>query len=393
MGLEFFAYLMSGGSAEVEPRKQSLRGIVILAAVDWDDHQQRPHHLARAWAESIGLPTIFIENTGARPVRFSDWRRILKRLKRLRTSAGAKDPESPFLKVLSPVLIPGVSGAIGRINVLLLASRLRRHLRTLNLGPDETALVIYLPTPIAVGLSTQLPWRLCIYDTVADVISEKRYLSQWEHQLLVKANRLVSASRTLQAAYENRTGRQVRYIPDGVVVRPVEIAMPDEVSLLYLGGIDQRLDFDLLHYLASGHPDWKLVLFGDTRKDLRDLLTLPNVIHLPRRSAYDEIWPIVASASVGLVPYRRTPYTDGMHPAKLQEYLLAGLPVVATATSEMGLIVSEYGKGFIYTAPDPQGFADAVGRALLEDSLPMRERRNRAAKERSWNHVAQEFLA
>jgi glycosyltransferase involved in cell wall biosynthesis len=57
-----------------------------------------------------------------------------------------------------------------------------------------------------------------------------------------------------------------------------------------------------------------------------------------------------------------------MHPAKLNEYLVFGLPVVATATEELQKLVVEWPDVGLYVAQDTASFARAAARALEKHS-------------------------
>lgn len=371
-----------------------ISGVVVLSAVDWTHLQQRPHHLTRTWAEELNLACIFVENTGARALRWTDAGRIRRRLRRaLKPEERAADLP-PGIEVISPLVLPGTGQAVAALNGWWLGSRMRRSFRQRSLRPEELALVICLPTPLMAAILGAFPWGLRVYDVVADVTADKRHLGVPEDRILVQADAITSASHTLKVKYEQRSGRPVRYVPDGSVpvVLPERKTTSGRARLLYLGGVDSRIDVELLCDVARARPDWDLVLFGNVAASAKDLACLANVQIKGPVSRYDDLWPVLATASVGLVPYIRSAYTDGMHPAKLQEYLLAGLPVVATDTPEMTWMARTSEPGVIYVAGDARTFILAVERALVEDNTVLSGRRRVLATSRSWRTAAREFL-
>ncbi|MFH1329387.1 MAG: glycosyltransferase [Actinomycetota bacterium] len=91
----------------------------------------------------------------------------------------------------------------------------------------------------------------------------------------------------------------------------------------------------------------------------------------------DELLHYTASADVGLCVIRgqSLSYRWSM-PNKLFEYMMAGIPVVASDFEEMGRVVREEGVGTVCDPDDPQSIAAAVG-AIIDD--PAAEARFRAA--------------
>jgi uncharacterized SAM-binding protein YcdF (DUF218 family) len=86
---------------------------------------------------------------------------------------------------------------------------------------------------------------------------------------------------------------------------------------------------------------------------------------------------------VGIVPYRLTEYTANVYPTKLNEYLVMGLPVVATDLPEIRRFNADHG-GVVQVAGDAATFAAAVRGALAGSSGADVERRVAVAHANSW---------
>jgi len=91
----------------------------------------------------------------------------------------------------------------------------------------------------------------------------------------------------------------------------------------------------------------------------------------------------VKGFDVGIVPYRLTEYTANVYPAKLNEYLVMGIPVVATDLPEVRRFNIEYG-GVVSVASDADSFAAAIRRALADSTPTEVQRRIAVAHENSW---------
>jgi teichuronic acid biosynthesis glycosyltransferase TuaH len=80
----------------------------------------------------------------------------------------------------------------------------------------------------------------------------------------------------------------------------------------------------------------------------------------------------VASFDVGLIPYVRVRHTVGSNPAKLYEYLAAGVPVVTT-----DLPLLRYFSDVISVASDSASFLSSVQVAIENGKDPEDARRRR----------------
>jgi glycosyltransferase involved in cell wall biosynthesis len=91
------------------------------------------------------------------------------------------------------------------------------------------------------------------------------------------------------------------------------------------------------------------------------------------------------------VPYRQDQYAGAMHPAKLNEYLVFGLPVVATATPELLKLATEWPEKMLYLASTPEEFVQVAAKAISEDSLELRQRRQLVTRNQNWNNRVEDL--
>jgi glycosyltransferase involved in cell wall biosynthesis len=104
-------------------------------------------------------------------------------------------------------------------------------------------------------------------------------------------------------------------------------------------------------------------------------LGLDNV-RLPGRFPSSDMPGILAQASAVLVSLVRDPIMSQTVPSKVQAYLAAGRPIIASLDGEGARVVVEAGAGLACPAQDAQALADAVRQ--LRDALP--EERQRMAR-------------
>jgi glycosyltransferase involved in cell wall biosynthesis len=160
---------------------------------------------------------------------------------------------------------------------------------------------------------------------------------------------------------------------------------------VYVGNLaSYRIDFELLLAVARLRPQLELVLIGVAgmgdvdagKRSGSELLALPNVTALGPRPQRD-LPAYLRHCQVSLIPFLDNGHTRASLPLKLWEYLAAGLPVVATDLPNFRALAEE---GLIRTARDPQGFADAVARALAD---PPEEKAHRLTRARGHDWRAQ----
>lgn len=112
--------------------------------------------------------------------------------------------------------------------------------------------------------------------------------------------------------------------------------------LLYHGTLTYRYGIDLalraLAQVRSEVPNIELTIHGrgeylSALEKLVDELDLQDNVHFSTSLiSIKELPNLLLSADVGLVPYRRDIFTDGILPTKLMEYAALGLPAIVART-------------------------------------------------------------
>jgi teichuronic acid biosynthesis glycosyltransferase TuaH len=130
--------------------------------------------------------------------------------------------------------------------------------------------------------------------------------------------------------------------------------------LLYVGGLDGRVDRDQLLAVAEAFPHGSLTLVGPLLDPahFERLKGIPNVEFrplLPRSEAAR----LMGAADACLVPHVHNDLTVAMSPLKLYEYMAAGRPVAAVDLPPIRAV-----EGRVALAPAGGDFVTAVERAL-----------------------------
>jgi len=383
-----------------------LRGasIVCLSSIDWDflwqTHQEIMSRLAAG-----GNRVVFVENTGGvRSIRLSDAPRLVGRLVRvLRQAVRGDRRPAQDLTIVSPLLLPFARSRISCfINERVILPRLAARIRRIA-GPDPV-IYSYLPTANALQL-TQLiggARSVVVYHCVADyqqLADDLPRLIEHERQLVRRADLVFVQSAGLAERFAT-TNRRVHRIPIGVnlgIFDPAAVhdPAPDVRNLSrpilgYIGALHVHVDLELLIRLARAFPNGSLVVVGPVQVDPRGLRELSNV-HFLRNRAHAELPAVIRAFDVGLIPYRRSAYTETVNPTKLFEYLAMGCAAVSTDLPEVvSLALPPFA---LRTAGDHHKFIENVRDAIVENGPEDRARRRALALERDWTHVVRQVAA
>ena len=99
---------------------------------------------------------------------------------------------------------------------------------------------------------------------------------------------------------------------------------------IFQGGLNFRVDYELLEELCRLLPDWDFWFCGRETPSVgwASLRERPNAVYFGNL-APEELRELVCSADVGLVPFRKMELIKRSFPLKSFEYAAAGLPVVS----------------------------------------------------------------
>ncbi|NPV26674.1 MAG: glycosyltransferase [Firmicutes bacterium] len=381
--------------------ERGIKGVVILAAVDWNFLRQRVHHFATSMAQT-GLKVLFIENTAVRSPKLGDLPRIIQRLRIIFSSQidYGGEPVPKNLTIYSPLAAPWpYKDAAVAWNHWLLYRKVRRFLMEEKLRPEEVLLYTYLATPLVLRLIEDYPWARVVYDVVSDPKQVEPRLAPFEEQLLRRANITLFASATLLEQYHVHTKNPVLFrdgfsteLLDAEIEIPPDVAKLPRPRLLYIGGINRKLWVEAIEALCEAVPHGSIILMGPVAYDEVELPKLPNLYLLPPRQRYIELAGVLRAADVGLIPYRPDPYASAMHPAKLNEYLVFGLPVVATATVELKRLATEMPDRILYLADSPEKFSKITLNVLSSNFDEVRRICREITLENTWLQRLHELM-
>lgn len=371
---------------------------VSLSTTDWDAPQFGSRQQIALRLAQRGHRVLFVEIPRALHSLVSDpagTRRALRRLGRVRQVEGG-----PLVYTPLPVLPIYYNPLTNAVNQRLLLRDLRRVLARLGWQPD----VLWTYWPHTTHLIGQLGERAAVYHCIDDFaaagypLTTRRAIARMEAEQCRKVD-LVFARTAALAAAKRELNPNTCLLPGGVDTAhfdPAQVdAPPTEIAALprprvgLVGTIDDRVDVELLLHCARALPEATLALIGPTKRhrvDVDPLQNLPNV-HLLPPCPHSEAPSTTAALDVCLIPYRINPYTKGLSPIKLYEYLAMGKSVVATDLPYLRREAEH-----IHIAHSPEEFAAAVGEILARPPTAKERTRWRAVAEAySWDRQVDEI--
>jgi len=363
--------------------------MVCMSHVLWDlSLWQRNHHVMSRFSESF--PVVYCT-----PLSVMDT---------------AKNPQAEqsvgmeriteHLTLLVPLLIPGEyrSKLIQRLDQWILKNLVGKALR--DMGVTEGKKILWFYYPKWVYMVGELEETLVVYDI------QDEYLTQFnapfniqalEKDLLKSSDIIFTGTNSL--AKKKGSGREnIEFIPCGVDYEHFHAASKDTLSLAgemedirkpvlgYIGWIGERVDLDLIYYLAGQKPEWSMVLIGPVDVETNHH---PRNVHFLGKKKYQDLPSYLKGFDVCLIPFKMDEVTMDLNPTKLLEYLATRKPVVSVGLND----VRDLYTGTVEIADNREEFLDLADKALKNRSHEQIDRGCELARTMSWDHTVSRMLA
>lgn len=405
--------LIDESSANFMAKANNFDAILLLSTSRWDqDLSSAAISLAREFSRNHRV--FFIDQPYTLKDVIKDWKdpRVKNKWKAFLLGSSIYrhvEPQNKNLIVVTPLITLPINwlpkgflyGICSRINNWIFSRTLVRIVREYKLL-NYIFFNSYNPF-YGVSLPETVKPDIYIYQS-RDNIKESEYVSKHgpalEQRALRRADMRLATSRDLVAQLSTPEYPFILF-PNAADVELFSKAaensgdVPEEIREIsrpvigYVGNICLRIDYDLLYKIATGFPDWTLLLVGprnDARYHSYNFDGLKNVVFAGRKNLKD-LPRYLKSVDCAILPFKVNALTRSIYPLKVNEYLAAGKPVVSTCFSPD----IESFNGLVYLGKDHDSFLNSIRKSVEINDEQKKCMRMQAAKQNSWPARVQQF--
>jgi glycosyltransferase involved in cell wall biosynthesis len=284
-----------------------------------------------------------------------------------------------------------IYSVLSNINGWVASISIKKAMRKLNL---QRPVVVNAFAP---GLGVSLFNRLnelanfyYCYDEIGEADWNKKHGGKMEDIYSRKANAVILSSDALRQE-KTLLNRKTFVVKNGVDFEkfqsvPKEIHKNHKPVVGFVGSLDSRIDYHLLHQVISASPEYDFVFVGRVvDRQFEGLREYSNVrwIH---PVDYHDLPNKIQQFDIGIIPFVKSAFTEKIYPLKINEYLAVGKPVVMTSFASL----PEFDH-LVEKADDANSFKQKIAKSIQCNSLAMATERKAFAKNNSWKKRAEEF--
>lgn len=234
---------------------------------------------------------------------------------------------------------------------------------------------------------------LFIYYIRDFILSQKYFVKHGNRAepLMIQKADVVAANSKYLANYAAKYNSNAVDIGQGCDVEDflkIPLLIPPDINEIhypvigYCGSLTStRLDIKLIHFIALQKPEWNIVLIGPEDNIFKKsaLHECKNIFFLGAKLPI-ELPKYTHTFNVCINPQLLNQMTVGNYPRKVDEYLAAGKPVVATKTEAIEMFGSN-----VYSCTTSEMYIEKIELALQEaKDETKKEARREMAKSHTW---------
>lgn len=250
------------------------------------------------------------------------------------------------------------------------------------------------------------PKNIYVLDIRTGLISENSLARMFLNKCLGIEARFFNNITVISSSLASKLGLdedRVKVVPLGADIISDSAKAFKELKLLYVGTFHRRDLEKTIIGCAKFHRENKIHIkmnyimigsgFNEEEKLLKELVKaegLEDIVTLLGPVRHDELKPYFDSQNIGVSFIPMTPYFDCQPPTKTFEYLLSGMPVIATSTYENSLIVND-GNG-VLIEDSAENFCDGLRNLVTNIGNYNSDEIRSTSKSYLWENIIQNVL-
>lgn len=234
------------------------------------------------------------------------------------------------------------------------------------------------------GLYTKKAWKpkkaiYYCYDEISGTDWAGKHGPAYEREFAGTVDAIITTSSKLQEDKVNLNAN-CQLIPNGVnldIFKNPTLSGGKTKRLGYIGAVDSRIDFDLLHHISQEMPDYTIDVYGPMKVLLPRLLV--ERVRFHGAISQHELPSRINEMDVCLIPFIKNDLTAAIYPLKINEYMAMGKPVVSTDFADLSDFETKIG-----IAKDHSEFVDLIKKQIRYNSRLKAQARVEFAESNSW---------
>ena len=362
--------------------------ILYFSSVQWFEVWQRPQHCVEGLKDSFSV--FYIS-----PLPIHHIMEDVKGWLKKRIYIHSKD-----LVVYSPILFSGEN----RSHIIRIVNRILTigYMTELLLRFKITNPILWMNNPFFAYVLNKFPYRFVVYDIMDEYTKfsiAPKDVVDLENNLLEKAKVVFTGTNSLYHEKKKKHDN-ITFVQCGVDFdmfndasereesTPIVDALNIEHPVIgYIGGLNERIDSELIEYIAEKRKNWNILLVGPVQRSFHLSKEHKNIICTGLKP-YDQLPHYMSIFDVAILPYRMSGATFFINPVKLLEYMAAGKPVVSVPIPD---IIEFYDK-YIEIVDDHESFVEALSRVIEKPDHEKLSAGLELAKTKSWNSMVNIML-
>lgn len=289
------------------------------------------------------------------------------------------------------------------INFFLRPKATMKSIRKAALELNFGDMVLWSFFPFIAPYWQLLGQKLTIFDAVDNWMLHSSYakrkdvLKSCYNTIKDQADLIFCVSKNLLNFFDDQPN--VYWIPNGVDIKHYnknfslinrDIADLPKPIIGYIGVIQEKVDLELVKYLAQQNPKKSIVMVGpvwNEQDEARLALENESNVHFLGYKTYADAPMYIQQFDIGIIPHKKAGFAASTNPMKMYEYLACGKPVVATAN-----IGTENVEEMISTVDSYEDFNTQLNKLLDDDTPELRTARQDFVKKFSWINTVNKML-